>query len=106
MSSSDPFQFPVTTTTPDDVFYILKSVIMRLISTGCSYGFQRTMQQLREIVDRDYIGVIKGKLDEVYKNAGAVASNTRPDRVERENRVTFIVSPCQSLDFIRCLILR
>ena len=64
------------------------------------------MQQLREIVDRDYIGVIKGKLDEVYKNAGAVASNTRPDRVERENRVTFIVSPCQSLDFIRCLILR
>lgn len=85
-------QFPITTTTPDDVFYILKSVITRLLSTGCSYGLQRTMQQLREIVDRDYIGVIKGKLDEVYKNAGTVASNTRPDRAERENRITFIVS--------------
>jgi len=96
----------VTTTTPDDVFYILKFVIMRLISTGCSYGFQRTMQQLRDIVDRDYIGVIKGRLDEVYKNTGAVTSNARPDRVERENRVTFIVSPCQFPDFFRSLILK
>ena len=89
----------MTTTAPDDVFYILKSVIMRLISSGCSYGFQRTIQQLREIVNSDYIGVIKGRLDEVYKNAGAVTSNARPDRVERENRVTFIVSPCQFLNF-------
>jgi conserved oligomeric Golgi complex subunit 4 len=58
------------------------------------------MQQLREIVDRDYVGVIKGRLDEVYKSAGAATSNARPDRAERENRVTFIVSPCQFLDFL------
>ena len=67
---------------------------MRLISTGCSYGFQRTIQQLKEIVNCDYIGVIKGRLDEVYKNAGAVTSNARSDRAEKENRVTFIVSSC------------
>ena len=77
---------------------------MRLISTGCSYGFQRTIQQLKEIVVSDYIAVIKGRLDEVYKNAGAVTSNVRPDRAERENRVTFIVSPCQILNFLRSLI--
>ena len=77
---------------------------MRLISTGCSYGFQRTIQQLKDIVTSDYIGVIKGKLDEVYKNAGAATSNARPDKAERENRVTFIVSPCQFLNFLRSLI--
>ena len=64
------------------------------------------MQQLREIVDRDYIGVIKGRLDEVYRNAGAAGSNARPDRIERENRVAFIVSLCQFLDFFRCLIMQ
>ena len=80
---------------------------MRLISTGCSYGFQQTIQQLKEIVNSDYIGVIKGRLDEVYKNAGAVNSNAgRPDRAERENRVTFIVSPCRFLNFLRSLIPR
>lgn len=61
------------------------------------------MQQLREVVNSDYIGVIKGRLDEVYKNTGAVTSNTRPDRAERENRVTFIVSPCLFLNFLRSL---
>ena len=76
---------------------------MRLISTGCSYGFQRTIHQLKEIVNSDYIGVVKGRLDEVYKNAGAVTSNARPDRAERENRVTFIVSSCQFLNLLSSL---
>ncbi|KAF8197372.1 COG4 transport protein-domain-containing protein [Pholiota molesta] len=47
-------------------------------------------KQLRDIIDRDYAGVIKRKSDDVYKNY-STPSNVRPDRVERENRVTFII---------------
>jgi len=49
------------------------------------------MQQLREVFDREYVGVIKRKMEDVYKNSGPITSNTRPDKVERENRAAFIV---------------
>jgi hypothetical protein len=84
-------QTPITTTTPDDVFYILKAVTTRLLTTGSVSAVEKTLQQLRDIIDRDYAGVIKRKSDDVYKNY-STPSNVRPDRVERENRVTFIVS--------------
>ncbi|KAF8964638.1 COG4 transport protein-domain-containing protein [Flammula alnicola] len=61
LSMPDMLQSPITTTTPD------------------------------EYVDRDYAGVIKRKMDDVYKNSGPTPSNVRPDRVDRENRVTFII---------------
>ncbi|KJA27272.1 hypothetical protein HYPSUDRAFT_62954 [Hypholoma sublateritium FD-334 SS-4] len=90
LSSPDMLQVPIITTTPDDVFYILKSVTTRLLTTGSLSAVEKTLQQFREIVDRDYAGVIKRKSDDVYKNYTAT-SNVRPDRVERENRVTFII---------------
>lgn len=92
MSSPDVSQTPVITTTPDDVFYILKLVLSRLLSTGSVSVVQRGLEQLREIVEKDYIGIIKKKLDDVYRNAVAPGSNVRADKVERENRISFIVS--------------
>lgn len=94
-STPDHSQTPVTTTTPDVVFYILKSVITtRLLTTGSLSGVKQTFQHLRDVIDRDYIGIIKRKLDDVYKNQGPTPSNIRPDRAERENRNLFIVSSC------------
>jgi hypothetical protein len=92
MSSPDVSQTPVITTTPDDVFYILKVVISRMLSTGSVTVVQRTLAQLREVVEKDYIGIIKRKLDDVYRNAAAPGSNARADKIERENRMSFIVS--------------
>jgi conserved oligomeric Golgi complex subunit 4 len=43
-------------------------------------------------MDREYSGVIKRKLDDVYRIGGASASVSRGDKAERENRFTFIVS--------------
>ncbi|KAF8163025.1 COG4 transport protein-domain-containing protein [Crassisporium funariophilum] len=91
LSSPDMLQSPITTTTPDDVFYILKSITTRLLTTGSLSGVKQTLEQLREALDRDYIGIIKKKLDDVYKNTGTGVSATRPDKVERENRLTFII---------------
>lgn len=100
-STPDHSQTPVITTTPDVVFYILKSVITtRLLTTGSLSGLNTTLRQLRDVIDRDYIGVIKRKLDDVYRNQGPTPSNVRTDRVERENRSSFIVScfPFSPLD--------
>ncbi|KAJ7632374.1 COG4 transport protein-domain-containing protein [Roridomyces roridus] len=69
LSSPDTSQTPVTTTTPDDVFYILKIVLSRLLSTGSLKTLEKTLEQLREVMDRDYVAVIKRKLDDVYRTS-------------------------------------
>jgi hypothetical protein len=84
-------QTPITTTAPDDVFYILKSVTSRLLTTGSSLGVNETLSQIGEVFERDYVGVIKRKMDDVYRNSGPTSSSVRPERVEKENRVAFIV---------------
>ncbi|KAF9451228.1 COG4-domain-containing protein, partial [Macrolepiota fuliginosa MF-IS2] len=91
MSSPDVAQSPVITTTPDDVFYILKLVVSRTLSTGSVSVIEQTLAQLREVIEKDYIGIIKKKLDDVYRNAAAPNSNVRADKAERENRMSFII---------------
>ncbi|KXN87736.1 Conserved oligomeric Golgi complex subunit 4 [Leucoagaricus sp. SymC.cos] len=91
MSSPDVSQTPVITTTPDDVFYIFKLVTSRMLSTASVFVVQRTLEQLREVVEKDYIGIIKKKLDDVYRNAVTPGSNVRADKIERENRISFII---------------
>ena len=90
IASPDPTTSPVTTTGPDDVFYILKSVVARLLSTGSVTCTTKMVEQLRDIVDRDYVGVYKRKLDDVYKNP-AGQGGARSDKGERESRLSFIV---------------
>lgn len=77
----------MTTTTPDDAFYILKVIFTRLLSTGSLVNVQRMTGQLREIVEQDLINVYKKKMDEVYRGPAS-----QPGQKERENRNTFIVS--------------
>jgi len=81
---------PITTTAPDDAFYILKAVLSRLLTTGSVSCVHRVVEQYRDIIDRDYVGVYKKKLDDVYKNPIS-SSAPRTDKAERENRVAFIV---------------
>jgi hypothetical protein len=82
----------VTTTTPDDVFYILKIVLSRLLSTGSLKTVEQMLEQLRDVMDRDYVGVIKKKLDDVYRTSGSSGPNARGEKAERENRAAFIAS--------------
>ena len=93
MSTPDLLQTPITTAL-DDVFYILKSVTSRLATTRSSLRVDRTLIQLREVFEREYIGVIKRKMDDVYRTSGPMS----PDKVEKENRVAFIV--CTRLEKI------
>ncbi|KAJ3535520.1 hypothetical protein NMY22_g6447 [Coprinellus aureogranulatus] len=85
----DPTASPMTTTAPDDVFYILKSVVGRLLTTGSVTCTAKMVEQLRDIVERDYISVYRKKLDDVYKGPVGPAG-ARLDKGERENRMAFI----------------
>jgi hypothetical protein len=42
-------------------------------------------------MDRDYTGIIKKKLDDVYRSAGNAGVATRGEKAERDNRNTFLV---------------
>lgn len=42
-------------------------------------------------MDRDYISVMKKKLDDVYRTPAPTGSNVRGDKFERENRSALIV---------------
>ncbi|KAI0736560.1 COG4-domain-containing protein [Fomitopsis betulina] len=89
LSSTELLASPAFTTTPDDAFYILKAILHRLLSCGSLAAVQRTSELLRDVVDKEYIGVIKRKLDDVYRTAGP--AGTRGEKAERENRLAFIV---------------
>ncbi|CAL1703812.1 unnamed protein product [Somion occarium] len=90
LSTPDLTQFPIITTTPDDAFYILKVVLSRLLSTGNVDIVETTSSQLQEVMDRDYAGVIKKKLDDVYRTGGVPPTTSR-ERAEREMRQSFII---------------
>jgi conserved oligomeric Golgi complex subunit 4 len=42
-------------------------------------------------MDRDYTGIIKKKLDDVYRSTGNAGVATRGEKAERDNRNTFLV---------------
>ncbi|ETW85599.1 hypothetical protein HETIRDRAFT_470679 [Heterobasidion irregulare TC 32-1] len=86
LSTSEALSSPVTTTRPDDAFYIIKVILARLLSTGAAPVVERMAAALRDVIERDYAGVLRHRMDEVYRSAGAV----RGEKAERESRVAFI----------------
>lgn len=52
---------------------------------------EKTAEQLRDVMDREYAGVIKKKLDDVYRTAGPMGPGARGEKAERESRQSFIV---------------
>ncbi|KAI0003322.1 COG4-domain-containing protein [Russula compacta] len=87
LSTPDTSSSPATTTTPDDAFYIFKVVLSRLLSTGAPTVVERTGAALRSVIENDYAGTIRRKMDDVYRNAGV----GRGEKVERESRAAFII---------------
>ncbi|KAF8553400.1 COG4-domain-containing protein [Imleria badia] len=87
LSSPDFSQTPATTTTPDDVFYILKTVYARLLSTGSLGILERTTDLFKDVLDHDFAGGIKKKLDDVYR----VGTGVRTEKSEKESRTSFLV---------------
>lgn len=89
LSSPDLSQTPATTTVPDDVFYILKTVYTRLLSTGSIGILERATDLLKGVLDHNFAGGIKKKLDDVYR----VGTGVRTEKSEKESRSSFLVCP-------------
>jgi conserved oligomeric Golgi complex subunit 4 len=91
LSSPDVSLTPATTTTPDDVFYILKLVATRILSTGSLICVEKTFEQVQDVLERDYIGKMKKKLDDAFR-ASSSGPLAKGDRADKDNRVALIVS--------------
>ncbi|KAK2460519.1 hypothetical protein APHAL10511_006989 [Amanita phalloides] len=83
----DRTQAAAATTIPDDVFYVLKVVMKRLLSMGTVSGTRKTLEGLRETMDREYVGVFRKRLDE---SIGHLAVS-RTDKNDRESRFSLLV---------------
>ncbi|TDL25058.1 COG4-domain-containing protein [Rickenella mellea] len=89
-STVDTTQSPPITTVPDLVFYVLKAVLFRILNTGSISVINGVLGRIRDVMERDYVGVIKRRLDDVYRNAGGSGTGSR-EKSDRENRLNFIV---------------
>ena len=51
-----------------------------------------TLESLREVIDVDFIGFLKRKLEDVYRVAGTMSTAGRGDKGDRESRTACMVS--------------
>ena len=93
LSTLDSSAQPPQHTAPDDVFYILKLVLSRVCSVGEIQCLKQMASVVQEVVERDYAGVIKGKLEDVYsaRGPGTGQRGAAAEKAERESRTTFMV---------------
>lgn len=89
LSSVDRGAIPVTTTTPDDVFFILQTVTSRLLSTASIANVEKLMTSVRHILEKDYAAVIRRKLDDIYRPTGGGASQ-KNEKVQQENFIILL----------------
>ena len=53
-----------------------------------------TLESLREVIDVEFTGLLKKKLEDVYRVAGTMSSASRGEKGERESRAACMVSDC------------
>nr|XP_019049350.1 hypothetical protein I302_03136 [Kwoniella bestiolae CBS 10118]OCF28280.1 hypothetical protein I302_03136 [Kwoniella bestiolae CBS 10118] len=77
----------------DDTFYLLKLVLGRLLSCGSIATLRSMRQKLAEVIERDYTGVIRKKMDAVYVGQAPSSQDrgTEKDKRERNQRSAFMI---------------
>lgn len=109
LDTADTSSRPHLSSAPDDVFYLLKLVLHRLVRAGSLDTLGRMVGKIDEIVEDGFLGGIKRKMDGVYagvRSAGladaksgaggaGAGRGTEAERLEREMRGTFLVSPAR-----------
>nr|XP_019014836.1 uncharacterized protein I206_00923 [Kwoniella pini CBS 10737]OCF53617.1 hypothetical protein I206_00923 [Kwoniella pini CBS 10737] len=93
LDSPDISSRPHLSSILDDTFYLLKLVIGRLLSCGSIATVKSMRMRLAEVIERDYTGVIRKKMDAVYAGTGASSQDrgAEKERREKDQRSAFIV---------------
>ncbi|WWD17778.1 hypothetical protein CI109_102219 [Kwoniella shandongensis] len=93
LDSPDTSSKPHLSSILDDTFYLLKLVLHRLLSCGSLATLNSMRHRIAEVIERDYTGVIKKKMDSVY--AGYTTSGqdrgADKDKREKDQREAFII---------------
>ncbi|KAK0562936.1 Golgi transport complex subunit 4 [Tilletia horrida] len=111
MDAPDPNSMPLSTPLPDDVFYVLRAVLARIVSTcpsniSTSSELQgkiaspptgtaiviRALKAVEKIMLDDYLGVIQRRLQGVWVAASGMMSvdGPRKEAASREMRMMFV----------------
>ncbi|KAK4683669.1 conserved oligomeric Golgi complex subunit 4, partial [Tremellales sp. Uapishka_1] len=77
----------------DDTFYLLKLIINRVLSSGSLSTLRAMREKISQVMERDYTGVIKKKMEAVYAGNASAGSAERgeKDRRDREIRSSFLI---------------
>jgi hypothetical protein len=93
LDNPDVSSRPHLSSSLDDTFYLLKLVLHRVISSGSFTSLKAMRAKVSDIVERDYVNVLKRKMEAVYSGAAASAQTDRGEKEKRDKelRETFIV---------------
>lgn len=69
--TSGPNATAQTSTTPDDAFFILHLTLSRAISSGSVACVRRTAKAVRDVVERDLVGVVRRRMEDCWRTGGA-----------------------------------
>ena len=94
MDVPDTANTPQLSSILDDTFYLLKLVLKRSLSCGSITTLGNLREKVVEAIERDYIAVIKKKIEGIYSNT-SVSQDRNADKSNREHDQTssFIVCP-------------
>ncbi|KAH7308363.1 COG4 transport protein-domain-containing protein [Rhizoctonia solani] len=70
-----------TSTTPDDAFFILHLTVSRALSSGSVVRVKKTVKDVREVVERDLVGVIRRRMEDCWRAPVAGKKGAGEDRV-------------------------
>lgn len=113
MDTPDLSSRPHISSVVDDVFYLLKLVINRIVMSGSLSTFKSMRQNIGNIIERDFIGILQKKTDTVYSGGnaaiaaltgGLAAINREAEREkkERDLRISFCVSGYPARYILQC----
>ncbi|KAG8728108.1 hypothetical protein FRC11_011804 [Ceratobasidium sp. 423] len=70
-----------TSTTPDDAFFILHLTLSRALSSGSVVCVKKTVKNVRDVVERDLVGVIRRRMEDCWRAPAAGKKGAGEDRV-------------------------
>lgn len=93
MDTTDFTSRPLMSSLLDDMFYIVRMVVARIISTANMNVLSSMCRNIRYIVDEDFAQALVRKMDSVWKSSSQSMNveGPRKDAASREIRSTFVV---------------
>ncbi|KAF8733396.1 COG4Hypothetical protein, partial [Rhizoctonia solani] len=70
-----------TSTTPDDAFFILHLTLSRSLSSGSVVCVKKTVKNVREVVERDLVGIVRRRMEDCWRTPVAGKKGAGEDRV-------------------------